>query len=70
MPKQLSTRQAAKVLGVEAWRIVRLFEERDLPEPEIRIGRNRLIAREDLPAIARALARRGWLTEAVAIEVA
>ncbi len=60
MPDYYSTRDTAELFCTESWRIRRLFECGALPEPR-RIGGRRLICRELLPAVADALAKRGWL---------
>ena len=60
MATHFSTRELAELLGVPAWKIRRLFEERCLAAP-LRIGRNRAIARESIPEVVDALRRRGWL---------
>ena len=58
--KRLTTQQIADLLGVELWRVQRLYELKLLPEPE-RFGGRRAILSSDLPAIVDALRRRGWL---------
>ena len=65
-----STQDVASFLGVETWRIRRLYEDGTLPEPE-RFAGKRVIQSELIPAILDALRDRGWLpggTEAVAHE--
>ena len=47
-------------LGVQSWRIARLFETGALPEPP-RIGRRRLIPKGMIPEIVDCLRARGWL---------
>jgi hypothetical protein len=47
-------------LGVQSWRIARLFELGILSEPP-RIGRRRLIPKSMIPLIVDALRTRGWL---------
>jgi len=47
-------------LGVQSWRIARLFELGVLPEP-VRIGGRRLIPKSMIPDIVDALRARGWL---------
>ena len=49
-------------LGVQSWRIARLFEAGVLPEPP-RIGRRRLIPKGMIPEIVDALRARGWLPQ-------
>lgn len=55
-----TTGELGDALGVQAWRIARLFELGALPEPE-RIGGRRLIPKSMIPAIVDALRVRGWL---------
>jgi predicted site-specific integrase-resolvase len=59
MPTVLSTRDVADLLGVETWRVRRLFEDGTLPEPGRFVGK-RAIPRELLPRIIDALRARGW----------
>lgn len=47
---------------VQPWKIRRIFECGDLPEPP-RVGRYRVFQQEDLPAILRALQQRGYVRE-------
>ncbi len=56
----LTTREVAEFLGVETWRIQRIFEHGDVPEPQ-RFAGKRAIPRSLLPAIVDALRARGWL---------
>jgi hypothetical protein len=60
----LSTADIGRMLGVETWRVQRLFEAGALPEPT-RIAGRRVIASESLPAIVDALRARGWLPESL-----
>jgi hypothetical protein len=62
MATHLSTGDVAELLGVAPWRVRRLFEDGDLPDPP-RIGLARAIPRESIPAIIDALRARGWLQE-------
>jgi len=55
------------LLGVQAWKIARLFELRILAEPA-RIGGRRLIPRSMIPEIATALRAKGWFKEKAATE--
>jgi hypothetical protein len=55
-----STRDLAELLGVETWRVRRIFEDGTLPEPSRFAGR-RVIAPELVPLIVQALRDRGWL---------
>ena len=56
--------ELADSLGVQAWRISRLFELGILPEPP-RVSRRRLIPKSMIPEIVDALRERGWLREEV-----
>jgi hypothetical protein len=58
----LTVPEIAELLGVEAWRIRRLYERRLLAEPP-RIGRARAIDSDEIPAIVDALRCRGWLPD-------
>ena len=60
MPHVFSTREIGDILGVDTWRIRRLFEAGVLPEPP-RFAGKRAIPRETIPAIVDALRARGWL---------
>jgi hypothetical protein len=60
MPAFFSTHDIADLLGVETWRVRRLFEDGTLPEPG-RFAGKRAIPRETIPAIVDALRARGWL---------
>jgi hypothetical protein len=59
MPEIITTTEAAKLLGVEPWRVRRLFELRVLVEPP-RLGGQRAIPRSMIADIAVALRERGW----------
>jgi len=59
-PPYVTTGELGDALGVQAWRIARLFELGVLPEPQ-RIARRRLIPRSAIPAVVDALRARGWL---------
>jgi hypothetical protein len=62
-----STRQVADLLGIETWRVRRLFESGTLPEPG-RFAGKRAIPAALVPEIVDALRARLWLpapTEAV-----
>lgn len=59
-PPFLSTGDLGDTLGVQSWRISRLFELGVLPEPQ-RIGNRRLIPKSMVPEIVDALRDRGWL---------
>ena len=58
----LSLGELGDMLGVQSWRIARLFEVGLVPEPP-RIGRRRLISKSAIPEIVDALRSRGWLPE-------
>ncbi len=55
-----STRDVADWLGIEEWRVRRVFEARLVPEPP-RIGRHRAIPVDLLPLVIDALRAKGWL---------
>ncbi len=63
MAALLTTRQVAKLVGVETWRVQRLFEDGNVPEPE-RFGGKRAITSQEVPRIIDALRERGWLESA------
>lgn len=56
----LTTRQLADFLGVDAWRVRRLFEDGTLADPP-RIAGARAIPRDRIPEVVDALRDRGWL---------
>ncbi len=59
----LSTSDVARLFQpLEEWRVRRLFEAGDLPEPP-RMGGRRIIERSQLPLIIEALSRRNWWRE-------
>lgn len=58
----LSTGQIAEILGVEVWRVRRLFEDGTLEEPP-RLAGKRAVPRELLPSIMDAMRVRGWLPQ-------
>ena len=58
----LTTGQTAKLLGTDEWRIRRLFESGELPEPQKFEGKC-MVRRHMLPAIIEALRSRRWLTD-------
>lgn len=60
-PELLTTSQVAALLGVEPWRIRRLYEEGLLSEPQ-RLGGRRLVSSRDLPAVIDSLRQKGWLS--------
>lgn len=64
-----TTQQIADLLGIEIWRVQRVFEAGDVPEPERFAGR-RAIPSSLVPRIVDALRDRDWLpTTATAGEV-
>ena len=63
MATHLSTGDVSELLGVDTWRVRRLYEDGDLPDPP-RIGLARAIPRESIPFIVDALRARGWLPKA------
>jgi hypothetical protein len=56
----LTLGQAADELRTQTWKLQRLYVRGLLPEPK-RVGRNRVIRPDELPAIACALAAAGYL---------
>jgi hypothetical protein len=56
----LTLGEAAERLHAQTWRLARLFDRGLLPEPR-RVGRCRVIAETDLPRIAEAMRRAGYL---------
>jgi len=60
MPDFFSTREIASLLGIETWRVRRLFETGTIDEPP-RFAGKRAIPRELIPPIVDALRDRGWL---------
>ena len=60
MKKLFSTRTAGEVVGVEEWRVRRLYESGALDEPARFAGR-RVITPDQMPAIVDELRKRGWL---------
>lgn len=60
MKRRFTTREIAELLDVDTWRIQRLFEDLDLPEPA-RFGGKRIISADLIPAIIDALRARRWL---------
>jgi hypothetical protein len=63
MKTQFTTAELAKLLGTQTWRVRRLFEAGDLPEPP-RLARARVIPGDMLPAVIDALRARDWLPDA------
>ena len=58
--KLMTTTNVADVLGVEPWRVIRVFEEGLVPEPP-KFARRRVITPELVPKIVTALRSKGWL---------
>jgi len=56
----ISLGDLADDLGIQSWRIARIFELGLVPEPP-RLSRRRVIPKTDIPAIIEALRRRHWL---------
>ncbi len=57
----LTLGQIAQIFGVADWKIRRLFERGFLPAPQ-RVGCYRVIRRQQLPAVERALRSAGYLS--------
>jgi hypothetical protein len=55
-----TTGELGDFLGVQAWKIARLFEKHALPEPP-RVGGRRLIPQSTIAEIVDGLRRHGWL---------
>ena len=62
-----STTEIAEMLGIEPWRISRLFESGRLDEPTKFAGR-RVILGTAIPEIVDALRERGWLPPAETVK--
>jgi hypothetical protein len=62
MRDYFTTADTADLLGVETWRVRRLFEDGTLHEPE-RFGNQRAIPKTMLPTIIDRLRERGWLPQ-------
>ena len=67
MPRFLTTKQVADLLGVECWRVQRVFENGDVAEPE-RFAGKRAIPSDLVPLIVDALRAHGWLQATIAPE--
>jgi predicted DNA-binding transcriptional regulator AlpA len=61
-PRLLTCGEVATRIGVKDWQIRKLFSRGLLPTPA-RLGLNRIIAEDDLPAVREALARGGYLSD-------
>jgi hypothetical protein len=66
MAEIFSTREIADLLGVQTWRIQRLFSDRTLPDCG-RFAGKRTVPGTMLPQIVDALRARGWLPESEAV---
>jgi hypothetical protein len=60
-PGNLTLGQAAAALGLRDWQLARIFRRRLVPEPA-RLGRMRMIAVSDLPALRRVAEKVGYLS--------
>ncbi len=60
MKRTFTTGSLARLKGWDEWRVRRLFEDGDLPEPP-RLGQYRLLSEDDIPLIEEAMRRRGFL---------
>lgn len=60
MENLFTTREVAELLSSDEWRVRRLFEDGNLPEPP-RFAGKRAIPNTMIPAIVDALRNRGWL---------
>ncbi len=60
-----SVEEIALMHRIPSWRVRRLFEAGDLPEPR-RFAGARVLTDGDLPIIEAALMKRGWLPTKVA----
>jgi len=58
----LTLGQIATRFGCQLWQVRRLYERGLLPEPE-RIGRTRIVRREDLPRIEKLLRESGYVAK-------
>lgn len=61
--KLMSTTDVADMLGVERWRVIRVFEDGLVPEPP-QFARRRVVTPDLVPLIVAALQSKGWLPEA------
>ena len=59
-PPFLTTGELGDMLGVQAWRVARLFELGILPDPP-RVAGRRMIPKQMVPEVMDALRGRGWL---------
>lgn len=60
-PSHFTSGELGDFLGVQAWKISRLFELGILQEPN-RVGGRRLIPKSMIPSVVDALRDRGWLS--------
>ena len=56
----MTTTEVAEFLGVESWRVIRVFEDGLVPEPR-QFARRRVITPDIVPHIVNALRSKGWL---------
>jgi len=52
--------EVAAALGCQWWHVVRLYQRKLLPEPP-RVGKNRVVRRQELPVVRSALKKAGYL---------
>jgi len=60
IPSHFTTGELGDYLGVQSWKIARLFELEIIDEPA-RIGGRRLIPKNLVPVVIAALQERNWL---------
>jgi hypothetical protein len=60
-PTHFTTGELGDFLGVQAWKIARLFELGEVTEPP-RVGGRRLIPQSTIANIVDGLRRHGWLS--------
>lgn len=64
MPRYLSTREVAEGFAVQTFNLTQLFRQGLLNEGDFRrVAGRRVVAAEQIPIIAGALAKKGWLTQ-------
>jgi hypothetical protein len=68
LQQHLTTKQVADLLGVECWRVQRIFENGEVPEPT-RFAGKRAIPGALLPRIVDALRAHEWLPDPTDAEV-
>lgn len=57
-----TTGDLARMFGVKLWKVARLFEDGLVAQPQ-RFRNYRLIPKKQIPAIEKALRKRGYLTD-------